>query len=148
MPDRPEGFVQEGRGIQAPNPPLAETYAEAAKHPPFQFVPEVQRVLIAVAIDVCRRRNWRLHAGATESTHLHLLLSWRDDVRWQDVRGKIRNILSLELSKLHGVKGKPWFSEGASRKRVRNRKHFDYLMQEYLPKHQGIKWFQDRGWVT
>ena len=147
MPDRPEGFVQEGQGVEAPNPRLAESYTEAAGHLPFQFEPATQRFLIVSAIDVCRHRDWRLHGGATEPTHLHLLLSWRDHARWQDLRGKIRNILSLELSKREGVKGRPWFSKGASRKKVRNREHFDYLMREYLPKHNGVKWFEDRGWV-
>lgn len=148
MPDRPEGFVQEGDGIQAPSPRLAESYAEAAGHPPFQFSPGIQRFLVASATEVCQRRNWRLHAGATELTHLHMLVSWRDHAPWQDVRGKIKNILSLELSKRQRVKGRPWFSKGASRKNVRNREHFDYLMKQYLPSHSGVAWFEDRGWVT
>jgi REP element-mobilizing transposase RayT len=148
MPDRPEGFVREGDGIQPPDPRLAQSYAAAARHPPFQFASDTQRLLIATALDVCRRRKWRLHAGATEPTHLHLLVSWRGQARWQDVRGKIRNILSLELSKHKGVKGRPWFSHGASRKRVHNREHFDYLVHQYLRKHSGVKWFEDRGWTS
>jgi REP element-mobilizing transposase RayT len=145
MPDRPEGFVREGQGIQTPDPRLAKSYAEAAGHPPFRFAPDTQQLLIATAIEVCQRRKWRLHAVATEPTHLHLLLSWRGQARWQDVRGRIRNILSLELSKRQGIKGRPWFSQGASRKRVRNREHFDYLVRRYLPTHSGIKWFEDHG---
>ncbi|MHC4177581.1 MAG: hypothetical protein ACYSWU_08745, partial [Planctomycetota bacterium] len=77
MPDRPKGFVQEGRGIQPPDARLAKSYAEAATHPPFQFAPDVQRFLIATSLNVCQRRNWRLHAGAAKPTHLHLLVSWR-----------------------------------------------------------------------
>jgi len=33
-----------------------------------------------------------------------------------------------------------WFSGGASRKRVRDRDHFDYLMTDYLPSHRGAFW--------
>ena len=36
-------------------------------------------------------------------------------------------------------------SKEASRKRVRDRKHFDYLMNEYVPKHSGAKWFEDEN---
>jgi hypothetical protein len=33
-----------------------------------------------------------------------------------------------------------WFVEDSSRKRVANPEHFDYLICEYLPKHQGLMW--------
>ena len=147
MPDHRRGFTQEGKGYQPPNPTLANAYSEAAAHPPFEFDHETQRVLIEVAQDVCTRRDWRLHAGATEVTHIHALTSWRDDARWEDVRGKLRNIMSLELSRRNDTYGRPWFVEGASRKHVEREAHFEYLMETYLPDHSGWRWSERRGWT-
>ena len=93
MPDRAEGFVQKGRGIEPPNERLAKAYADAACYPPYHFAADVQRFLIGTALHLCQRRGWRVHGAATEVTHLHLLVSWRDETPWQDVRGKIKNIL-------------------------------------------------------
>ena len=147
MPDRPGGFVQKGKGLQPPNRELAAAYANAANHPPFSFDEDTQQLLIETTLDVCSRRDWRLHEIATETSHLHALVSWKNTTRWQNVRGKIRNICSLELSKKHQQHGRPWFVEGASRKRVRNRRHFERLMTTYLPNHRGLKWFETRGWI-
>jgi hypothetical protein len=33
-----------------------------------------------------------------------------------------------------------WFVEGGSRKRVENRKHFNYLLDRYFPDHRGVYW--------
>ena len=147
LPDRPEGFVQKGGRLEPPNRKLAAAYANAANHPPFSFDGDTQRLLIETTLDVCSRRDWRLRGVAAETTHLHVLVSWQDTTRWQDVRGKIRNICSLELSKKHKQYGRPWFVEGASRKRVRNHRHFEHLINTYLPNHRGLQWFEDRSWI-
>ncbi len=144
MPDRQRGFVQKGRGIQPPSAKLARAYGKAARHPPFLLDADAQGFLIEVALDVCRRRGWKVHGIATDPTHLHVLVSWRSRARWQDVTGKLKNILSTALSKRAGVTGRPWFVDGSSRKQVRDREHFEYLMNEYLPDHVGCKWFQQR----
>ena len=148
MPDHPGGFVQQGRGVQSPSAALANVYRQAATFPPVDFDDELQRLLIDHSIDICRRRRWRLHAVATEPTHLHILVSWTGSRRWQEVRGKLRNLLSLGLTRRFKQKGRPWFSTGASRKQVRTRAHFEHLMNKYLPNHGGARWFESRGWVT
>jgi REP element-mobilizing transposase RayT len=146
-PDNPRGFVQEDRGVQPPNEALACYYSQAAKFPSFLSDRATERLLIEICLDACQRRNWELHAAATEPTHIHVLVSWKTNLRWQDVRGKLRNLMSLELSKHFDQKGRPWLSTGASRKRVRDRRHFDHLMQVYLLKHGGLKWFENHGYV-
>ena len=147
MPDREEGFVQEHRGWQPKNEKLAKAYAEAAEWPAFLFSDIDQRFVIETVLDICGRRSWRLHAAATEPTHLHVVVSWRDETKWNFVRGKIRNIISTELSKRHRQKGRPWLATGSSRKRVEDEEHFNYLINEYLPGHSGWKWFEGRGFV-
>jgi hypothetical protein len=76
-------------------------------------------------------------------------VSWRDDrLRWEDVRGELKNILSLELSKRAGITGRPWFAEGASRKHVTRREHFNCLVDAYLPDHPGWRWDEHFGWTA
>jgi hypothetical protein len=37
-------------------------------------------------------------------------------------------------------------SENGSRKHVKDREHFDYLVNVYLPKHTGWKWSESLGY--
>src|SRR5437870_3864974 len=89
MPDNPRGYVLKGEGLQESSDALANTRADLSKHPPFLFDSETERLAINVCLDVCQRRDWTLHAAATEPTHLHVLVSWKTELRWQDLRGKI-----------------------------------------------------------
>jgi len=137
--DNPRGFVQRGKGIQPPNHNLARAYDAVAGAAPMIFRREHQRILIWIGFDVCARRGWRLHFTATEPTHVHYLVSWRGSEPWDQVSARIKNIASLML----GRKLQPqtrWFAKSGSRKRVRDRRHFLYLMNEYLPRHSGLKW--------
>src|SRR5262245_55881222 len=81
MPDREEGFVQKHRGPQPKNEKLARAYAEAAEWSCVLFDSDDQQFLIETVLDVCGRRSWRLHAAATEPTHLHAVVSWRDETK-------------------------------------------------------------------
>ncbi len=149
LPDHRRGFVQKDRGVQPTNKPLADAYRRAAKAEPFAFDPLTQYHLIAKAGAVCVGDGYRLHGAATEPTHLHVLVSWLDEsIPFTKVRGRIRNLLSLDLSKRAGITGRPWFSAGASRKRVEDNCHFRHLLEVYLPKHGGVQWYEGRGWVN
>lgn len=75
--DNPRGFVQERGKIEPPNLKLARFYDAQAVQPPVRFGPLHQRVMIWINHDACARCNWRLHALATETTHVHILVSWR-----------------------------------------------------------------------
>jgi hypothetical protein len=85
-------------------------------------------------------RDWRLHRVAGEPSHVHVLVSWSEYVSWQKVRDKLKNLMSLQLGRQFSAPGRRWFSGGASRKRVRDRRHFEYLMNQYLPRHRGLNW--------
>ncbi|MEQ8838739.1 MAG: hypothetical protein RID07_18185, partial [Lacipirellulaceae bacterium] len=88
------------------------------------------------------------HGVATDRTHLHAVVSWRNEhLTFRKVRGRIKNLLALDLSRAAGITGRPWFSREASRKQVSDEEHFNYLLRVYLPKHQGWQWYEDRGWV-
>lgn len=140
MPDRPRGYVRRGEGVLPPDPKRAEEYHNRAQEPPRQFTFEQQQLLIATFADVCANLRWRLHAVATDPSHVHLLVSWREFSPWQDISRRLKNIASLALGRQVGVTDRKWFSRGGSRKRVRDREHFDYLVRQYLPSHRGVCW--------
>jgi hypothetical protein len=149
MPDRARGFVQKGKGIQPANKSMAEAYRNAAKHEPFEFDALTQCRLIWKARAVCSGDGYRLHGAATELTHLHAVVSWFDETLiFSKVRGRIKNLMSLDLSRRAGVTGRPWFAEASSRRRVEKSQHLRHLLDAYLPKHDGAGWYEDRGWVN
>jgi hypothetical protein len=44
------------------------------------------------------------------------------------------------LNKNINTPGKRWFVRGSSRKRVKDRRHLNHLLDVYLPDHPGIFW--------
>ncbi|MHB1157047.1 MAG: hypothetical protein ACYC26_09420 [Phycisphaerales bacterium] len=147
-PDNPRGYVRKNEGIQPPDPQMAEWYDRDAKHTPAEFDGVMQRVMVDAIAPLCEKQDWRAHYIYAGSTHVHMLLSWKQFAEWNDVRVSIKRDFGRVLSKLMDRSG-PWFSRGGkdSHKRVTERSHFDYLMNAYLPKrkHHGTHWRADRG---
>jgi REP element-mobilizing transposase RayT len=143
LPDRSQGFVKRGEGIQEPDPALAKAYRERAKQEQTWFDDESQKVMIDALVEACEKQQCRLHYVATDATHLHLLVSWRIDRDWKTMRTCLKGSVSRRLNER--LRRQLWFGRSASRKRVEDRKHFDYLMDVYLPKHQGLKWHEGKG---
>ncbi|HMP06225.1 MAG TPA: hypothetical protein PJ982_07750 [Lacipirellulaceae bacterium] len=147
LPDRPQGFVRKRRGIQPADRPLAQAYRRDAKHEAFRFDSPTQRQLIEKALAICGSEGYRLLGAASEPTHLHLVVCWSDEqLGFARVRGRIKNLLALDLSRRAGVTGRPWFGGESSRKRVTNGDHLAYLLGAYLPKHCGVQWYESSGW--
>ena len=88
-----------------------------------------------------------LYAATVDPTHVHALVGWDDERGYTKVRGRVKNLLSLHLSRLAGITGRTWFVKESSRKRVKDEAHFEYLLNTYLPKHLGWQWYQRRGYV-
>lgn len=137
--DHPCGYVRRGIGILPPDADQAKAYAERATEVPALFGVLEQAAVASIVADACERRGWRLHALAVEPTHVHVLLSWTDETRSSVVVGKLKNLICRELNLGLATKRK-WLSRGASRKRAKDRRHFDHLVEEYLPKHRGLFW--------
>jgi hypothetical protein len=142
-PDKSRGFVRKGLGIQPPSEELARMYDGQAGDDPVNFSPELQRVLIAGAYDICTRRDWWLRAVGTDPTHGHFLISQSGFMDWEAVRDKLKNILSLFLGRATGQPGRSWFVALGSRKHVKDQQHFDYLVATYLPDQRGL--FRKKG---
>jgi REP element-mobilizing transposase RayT len=138
--NHPRGFVLEAGRIEPPSLHQANFYDSQAKQPRVLFRPVHQRILLWIIQDACARRKWRLHAVATNPTHIHVLMSWRSEERWQEISRRLKVLSSLMLGRKSGIAGRKWFVRRSSRKRIRNREHFDYLVTTYLPRHRGLLW--------
>ncbi|MCH8268094.1 MAG: hypothetical protein IH846_11295 [Acidobacteria bacterium] len=143
MPDHPRGFVRRGKGVFPTDAKLAEKYRSSAKETVVLLESEVQLLMIEEAIVACNCQEYRPHFIATESTHLHILVSWKIDREWLRVRTGLKSSMTRRLNR--EKQRRTWFSEKASRNRVLNREHFDHLMTTYLPRHSGWKWSEANG---
>jgi hypothetical protein len=88
------------------------------------------------------KRRFRLHAVATELTHVHVLISWNGERTYKQLRRGLRESISRRLN---AHLRRRWLEQGGSRKQVKDRKHFDYLMDAYFPSHSGWKWREGKG---
>ena len=138
--DNKRGFVK-GKKIQKPNKDLAKKWDKRAKLPPVEFDEGMQKLLLVGANDICKRRKWRMHGGATDPTHGHILLSWKKFIPAPEVERILKNVLSLFLGRWNDLKGRQWFGAHGSRRRVTAKKHFDYLLKTYFPDHKRGYWW-------
>jgi REP element-mobilizing transposase RayT len=139
-PDNPRGFVRRGEGVRPTDDGMALAYANAASEPPFLFGDCEQSVLHWIVWDLCQRRAWRLHTIAFDPSHVHILLSWRDETPMPQVFRKTKNLMSRELGLRCRPKRKHWFGKFGSKQRVREQAHFDHLINSYFPRHRGLVW--------
>jgi len=139
--DHERGWVQhDSPGIQRPNQRLAAYRDSRANFSPVTFNDQLQQVLIDGASDICSHRDWKLYVAATDTTHVHLVVSWREALAVDDVRSKLKQLLGLFLARECRTNGRPYFSHDDVPRRVRDRAHLYHLMYEYLPDHAGQFW--------
>jgi hypothetical protein len=143
MPDRAQGYVKRNRGILAPDSAMAGRYRLAMAEEVVEFTSEIQLAILDVVLESREIQRFEVYFVSTEDTHVHLLVGWRDERSWLHMRSIIKSSISRHLNKVFGKR--EWTSEGGSRKRVKDRSHFDYLVGHYLPKHSGWKWSPERG---
>lgn len=139
MPDHPRGYVHRTRGLQRSDPNMGEAYRANQRGGTVYLISVMQRTIIATTREAMKHLDAELHAIACEPTHTHVLMSWKHDRVWKSMRGSLQSALSRALNKHFGKR--EWWAENPSRKRVKDREHFDYLMGEYLPKHGGEQWY-------
>jgi hypothetical protein len=138
--DHPRGYTARDGGYRLPNPDEQQRREQGMSQPQVEFDEGMQRVLVAGTSDICERRQWIFYGAANDPTHFHALIGWQRFVDWQEARDKLKNVLSLFLGRWVGQEGVTWFVDGGSRKRVEERKHFDYLLNTYFPDHRGVFW--------
>jgi hypothetical protein len=147
------GYVQHNEGLKPTSPALARWREAHAKHPPARFDRDAQRILIELALSVATEEDVRSHATAATQTHVHVLASFRNPpctcagpknhcnrgcparVVAEQVIVRMKQKMGQSLAKMHGTSGRPYFSRGWDLTRVNDRRHFDFLLQKYFPKH-------------
>jgi REP element-mobilizing transposase RayT len=104
------------------------------------FDRDVQHLIVDATRRYARFKQYKLYAVTTESTHVHVMIGWQAYQPHQLVQRGIKSTISRQLNAARGRRN--WFSRSGSRKRVRDRSHFQYLMTRYLPRHRGASWYQ------
>jgi REP element-mobilizing transposase RayT len=143
LPDRKQGYVHWKEGLLPPDQGMADAYRRNIKIDEAEFGEELQLLLIEELQQAAGFQKFRLHAAATEVTHIHLLMSWADERTTARLSEGIKKSLTLRLEK-EAAKRK-WLAKGGSKRRVKDETHFNHLKSAYLPSHRGWKWDEQRG---
>lgn len=158
----PRGYVQRGKGLQPPNPDRARWRRGYASHPPRRFTKPQQRVIHTALVAHTDTTELTLHAASTTSTHLHALVSFKSPACTCGASRKHclkrcparQSVEAFTTAMKRSVGGaltgaakaaeppdapktrRKWFSRGWDITPVRGRGHFDFLLTDYLPKHE------------
>jgi hypothetical protein len=143
MPDEDDGYVKRGEGRLPQDVAAASHYRMLQAEKEVEFCEVHQLAMIDEVHVASSIQQYRVHFVATEPTHIHILVSWKDERRFEKLRASIRQSLSRRLGR--EFEKRTWLSEGGSRRRVSNQDHYDYLICTYLPKHGGWKWSEEKG---
>jgi hypothetical protein len=144
MPDRARGCVDRIHGLLPQDKEMGKAYRQAMQDEQATFEEEQQLVVINSLIEGITHIDCDLHAVATDPTHAHALVSWKNPTRtWIQNRTSLKRSITITLQK--ECYRRQWLAGGASRKRVNDRQHFDHLRDIYLPSHRGWKWDERRG---
>lgn len=146
MPDRLEGSVHWKRGYSPRNEGMAGAYRARQREPSARFDKRAQRVRIEALLETAQMKCVTVHAVATDDSHIHFVCEWDDDDgrSAEHLQNRLKHAMTLRLNERIGRRS--WFTKGGHRKPVADVTHFDYLCDEYLPVHRGLRWDARRGW--
>lgn len=153
--DDPRGYVQRGEGLKAPDPWRAKWRSDHADWPPYRFDDEAQRLAHDVVVAITDERKLDLHGCAATATHVHTLVSFRSPActcgdsehcrrgcparrAVEKFLTRLKQKLGQQLAKRLGTAGtgRKYLSGGWDVTPVRDRSHFNHLLDRYLPKHE------------
>ncbi len=143
LPDHDKGFVLRKKGIQSTDIALAKTYRQRMQETEVTLSETHQQAAIEAIRNATKHIACRLYIVVTDPTHIHMLTSWRDEKTWQQKRNSYKRAITIALKTEY--EKRTWLSEGSSRKQIKDREHFEYLITQYLPKHCGWKWSEGEG---
>lgn len=162
--DNPRGYVQRGEhGVKAPSVKLATARQALAKDPPVCLEPDQQQLVLEALYEVCQNRDAIPYAASCTPTHWHLLAGWMTTAphvnaglepthtlgpaltcgaqdqaaaEAKQLATSLKRVIGMKLSKHKEAIGAKWFSRGWDLTRIEEDKHFDHLIEAYLPKHR------------
>jgi REP element-mobilizing transposase RayT len=152
--DDPKGYVQRREGLKPSSKALAKWRATHARQSPARFTPETRAVIADVVVQISDERKVRLHAQSVTSTHVHALISFESPActcgasdycyaqcearaHTEKLIARLKQKMGQAVAKHMHTTGRQWFSRGSNISPVRNRDHFNFLCETYLPRHQG-----------
>jgi REP element-mobilizing transposase RayT len=111
--------VEQGKGLQSPNPARQALAESLLVEQVCTLSPEQRRLVEATIADHCRIRGWELHAVNCRTNHVHIIVT--ADRAPGDVREQFKAWCSRRLKELQRrqtAPGKPirtkWWTEGGS----------------------------------
>jgi hypothetical protein len=143
MPDRPQGFYRNSEGLHPRNPLKAGQFRRSQVAPEAMFDEAAQLLAIEVVREAATRLGARMYGVATDPVHLHFMTAWDDERTPEQVQRSFKWSLTRRLNSEIGRR--PWFTRKGHDRRVRDKEHFVYLLDKYLPSHRGWKWDARRG---
>ena len=143
LPDRPRGYVHWKNGLQPQDERLASAYRRNMTLAKIVFDEPLQEFVIEECLAAVGLQKFRLHGIAFESTHIHVLVSWRDERSKDKVSDGLKQSLTRRITRERGRR--KWLAKNGSKQPVKDRRHFDHLVGVYLPSHRGWKWDEERG---
>jgi len=139
-PDDPRGYVHRTRGLQPGDTRMGQRYRDNQREPSVWFTPAMQTCMLQTLRAAEQPVNITIHGIVCTPTHVHALISWRHDRGWKSLRTALQSAMTRRLNERFARRTR--FAANASRKRVRDRRHFDHLILKYLPDHRGEQWFR------
>jgi predicted DNA-binding protein with PD1-like motif len=79
LPDHQQGYVRRKEGILATDLEMASRYRGNLLDAAVEFTREMQQKLIEASLEAFEFQSLRGHFVATESTHVHILVSWQSE---------------------------------------------------------------------
>ena len=143
MPDRPQGYVHRQKGLLPSDAKMAQLYRDKQNKEAVWFDSPMQQLVVDTICAADAALQMTVHAVATDPTHVHILVSWSSDKQWLWARRNLRYSLTRALNQRFGKR--QWLAAKGSRKRVKDREHFEHLVTTYLPKHNGVVWVNDKS---
>ena len=144
MPDRKRGYTKRGKGYLPRDGEMNDNYRRNMSEDPARCDHQIQKLIVNEILVASGFQRFVARAIGTDDSHIHALVTWIDTRTWERLRNGIRSSITRCLNRQLKSRRK-WLSESASRKRVNDRKHYDYLTDTYLPDHPGWKWSRRKG---
>ena len=138
MPDRDEGYYKHNEGWKAPNQEAFEQYRKKMDGRAVMFERHQQELLIGESIKAQSFQRIELYAAATDATHLHAVVAWKDDRDAVAIRSQFKSSLTRELNTQYGKQ--QWFVAKAGQQPVQDEAHLSFLIHDYLPNHT-LYWY-------
>ncbi len=124
LPDHARGYVRRKVGVLATDVEMARRYRENQFQATVTFASNVHTEIVKRVLVACDCIDVRCHTIATDSSHIHLLLSWKHERTPQSISQSIKSSLTRRLNEKYGRQ--KWFSKAGSLKRVKDRRHFNH----------------------